>query len=881
MRPLRATWVRFRNLFRKHRLDRELDDELAAHIEMHIADVVRKGISFSEARRNAVLRLGGVEQTKESHRDVRGFPFLESVARDLRFGVRTLAKNPGSTAVAVLTLALGIGATAAIFGLVNGILLVSLPYAHPEQLVSVTATYPKGAVVAMRQQVRSADVAAYHEGAEFNLTGQGEPVRVAGTLVSAELFSILGARAEVGRTFVTGEDTAGQDRYVVISHALWQQRFGSDRSIIGRYIELEGVNRQVVGVMPADFRFPSERTQVWLPLHNDPRNAVLYWADDFMPVLGRLHPGANIEQARAEVRTFQSRVGELFPWPMPASWNADVSVVPLQEGMVTDVRTRLLVLLAAVLFVVLIACANVANLTLARAATREKEVSVRAALGAVPRRIARQVLTESVLVATLGAAMGILFAMQGLALLKAWLPAETPRLAEAQVDWRVLLFTATLTVLTGLASGLAPALQSLKTSATQALRAGGRDGSLPLSKHLRGALVIGEVASAVLLVIAAGLFIRSLWSLSHVNPGFDADKLLTARLTPNQSYCADPDRCVTFYRSLLQQLQAMPAVSSVAVVNTLPLSGRVAKRTFDLEGYVPPLGQNSPLFWLHAVSPDYFRVMRIPVVLGRDFAESDQAGAPVAIVTAATARRFWPNQNVVGKHIRLLGESDWRTIVGIVSDVRCYDLQQDIPSWMAGAAYLPYNSAATLEDKRLPAEMTLVLRSASDDAQIAKSLRATVASLNPEMPVSEVKTMAAVVSDAAATSRSTTFLFSIFAALALTLGTIGIYGVLSFLVSNRTREIGIRMAIGAQRRDVLWSILREGGKLSLSGIALGAVGALLLTRALTSQLYGISVTDPVTFATVPLIIAIVALLACYVPARRATRVDPMTALRYE
>src|SRR5262249_13112669 len=451
---------------------------------------------------------------------------------------------------------------------------------HPDQLVSVTGTYPKGAVVAMRQQVRSADVAAYHEGAEFNLTGQGEPVRLTGTMVSAELFSILGSRAELGRTFVTGEDRAGRDRYVILSHALWQQRFGGERSVIGRYIELEGVSRQVVGVMPHDFRFPSPRTQVWVPLHNDPSDPVLYWADDFMPILGRLHPGASVEQARAEVRIFQSRVGELFPWPMPANWNADVSIVPLQDGMVTDVRPRLLVLLAAVLFVVLIACANVANLTLARAATREKELSVRAALGAPPRRIARQVLTESFLVATLGAALGILFASQGLAVLKAWLAADTPRLAEAQVDWRVLLFTGTLTILTGLASGLAPALQSLKTSATQALRAGGRAGCLPLSQRLRGVLVIGEVASAVLLVIAAGLFIRSLWSLSHVNPGFESDNLLTARLTPNQSYCAAPERCVNFYRSLLQQLQAMPAVSSVAVVNTLPLGGRVAKRTF-------------------------------------------------------------------------------------------------------------------------------------------------------------------------------------------------------------------------------------------------------------------------------------------------------------
>ena len=878
---LRQSLERFLSLFRRARLDQDLDAELAVHLELAIEENRRGGMSPDQARREALIQFGGIAQTKESHRDSRGLPFLGTLFQDLRFAARTLAKNPGFTAVAVLTLGLGIGANTAIFSLVNGILLVSLPYPNPQQLVSITGAYPKGAVVAMREQMRSMDVAAYYEGHEFNLTGQGEPVRLAGTLVSAELFSVLGARPEIGRTFFPGEDIAGQDNFVLLSHALWQQRFGGDKTIIGRSIELEGVNRQVVGVMPATFRFPSTKTQVWIPLHNDPRNTILYWADDYMPMLGRLRPGFSIEQAHSEVRWFQSRVGALFPWPMPASWNADVSAIPLQSGMVADVRLRLLMLLGAVILVVLIACANVANLTLVRAATREKEIAVRAAVGAGRQRIIRQLLTESLLLASLGALFGLMLASRGLALLKAALPADTPRLSDAHMDWRVLAFTGFLAILTGLISGLAPAFQSSRTAPTEALRSGGRSGSLPISQRFRSGLVIGEVASAVLLVIAAALLIRSFWALSHINPGFQSEHLLTARITPNQSFCSDPERCLAFYRTLLNQVQASPGATGAALVNTLPLGGRVAKRSLDLEGYLPASGEVSPLFWLQVISPGYFRVMKIPLLSGREFTDSDMSGAPVAIVTAQTARRYWPNENALGKHLRLVDDTEWRTVVGVIADVRAYDLQQNVPGWIGGSAYVPYNSAATLEDRRIPEAMTVVVRSTSDPAQLGSALRSAIASLNPEVPLSELRTMDAVVSDSVASPRSTTLLFSVFAGLAFTLGIIGIYGVLSFIVSNRTREIGVRMALGAQQRDVLWSVMKEGGKFSFVGIFLGITGAAVLMRALSSQLYGISANDPTTFASVAVLVAAIALFACYIPARRATRVDPIIALRYE
>jgi predicted permease len=694
------------------------------------------------------------------------------------------------------------------------------------------------------------------------------------------LFSILGARAELGRTFYPGEDIPGQDNFVILSRALWEQRFGRDANILGRSIELGGVGRQVIGVMPAEFRFPSTKTQVWIPLHNDPRNTVSFWAGDFMPGIGRLRPGSTIQQAQAEIRMFQSHVGALFPWPMPASWNANASVVPLQNGMVADVRARLLILLGAVGLVLLIACSNVANLTLSRAATREKEISIRSALGAGRHRITRQLLTESVLQALFGGILGLALAKEGLVLLRTVLPADTPRLAEVHLDWHVLAFTGALATLTGVVFGLAPALHSAGVL-TKSLNSGGRGTSISVSQRLRSGLVVAEVAFAVLLVTAAGLMIRSFWAISHVSPGFRPEHILTARITPNESFCNDAKRCLAFYRSVQEQVQAFPGTSGVALVNTLPLGGRVSKRSLDVENYDVPAGEDVPLFWLNVVTPEYFRLMGIPFLSGRSFTDSDVSGAPVAIVTDETARRYWPNQNAVGKHIRLLDDKDWRTIVGVIPDVRAYDLQRNTPEWIGGTAYVPYNSAATLEDRRIPTEMTIAIRTASDDSQIATMLRNSVAALNQEVPVSEVKTMRAVISEAVSTPASTTVLMAVFASLALVLGTIGIYGVLSFLVSNRTREIGIRMALGAQRRDVLGSVMGEGAKLSLAGIAFGMGGAFAVTRILSGELYGVGTSDPLTFFSVAIVVAVVALTACYVPARRAMRVDPMVALRYE
>jgi putative ABC transport system permease protein len=879
-------WSRIRSWWnatvRRGRMESEMDAELRFHIEAFADDLVRSGVPRPEALRRARMEFGGIERVKEEGREARSAKIIETLLQDLHYGARMLHKNPGFTIVAVLTLALGIGANTAIFSLVDGILLRPLPFAAPQNLVSVTGTFPKGAFVAMREQMQSLDVAAYFEGHEFNLEGRGDPLRLTGTLVSAEFFSVLGARPELGRSFYPGDDIAGRDNYVVLSHSLWQQRFVGDPSVIGRSIELEGVSREVIGVMPPEFTFPSAKTQVWLPLHNDPRDTVAYWAGDFMPIIGRLRPGTTIPQARAEIRMFQSRAFKLFPWPMPADWNADISVVELRNGMVADVRSRLYLLLGAVGLILLIACVNVANLALSRAATREKEIAVRTAMGAERGRVVRQLLTESVLLALLGGLLGIILATEGLHLLKAALPVDTPRLVDAHIDWRVLAFTGGLAIFTGLLFGLAPALHSSRAALAQSLNAATRGVGVSIAYRLRSALAIAEVAFAVLLVIAAGLLIRSFVALSRVDPGFRAEHILTARVTPNQEFCSDSSRCISFYRELLDRMQAVPGINSVAVVNTLPLGGRVAKRSLEIENEPVPPGEAMPLFWMNVVTPDYLRLMKISVVAGRGFTSADDSGNPaVTLVTASTARRFWPGHSPIGSHVRLSGDKDWRTVVGIISDVRAYDLQKNVPDWINGTIYFPYATNATLEGGRVPSDMTLVIQSSLDESQLQNVLRRSIAGLNPEVPASEVKTMRAVVSESVSTPASTTVLFVAFAALALVLGLIGIYGVLSFLVSKRTREIGIRLALGAQRRDVLWLVMKEGARFSLIGISLGLACALGITRLLASELYGISPADPATFVTAGALMTAVTLLACYIPTRRAMRVDPMMALRHE
>jgi predicted permease len=859
-----------------------LEQEIATHLEMSARDREERGATPQQAAEDARREFGNVALVEHVTRDQWRGRWLEDLTQDLRHGARLLRRNLGFTIIAVLTLALGIGANTAIFSLVNGILLRPLPYARANELVSINGMYPKGGLAALRERSKTMDLAAYAEGYEFNLTGLGDPIRLSGTPVSAELFSILGAEPAIGHTFRTGDDAAGKSSFVILSNSLWQRQFHSDPNIIGHLITLDGVQRQIVGVMPANFHFPSAQTEVWIPLNIDPRAAHSYWGGDYMPTIARLRSGATLQQADSEIRFLQPQIATLFPWKMPKTWNPDLAVVSLQTGLIGDVRERLLILLVAVVLVLLIACANVANLTLSRASVREKEIAIRASMGAARHRIIRQLMTESVLMASFGGALGLFLADLGLTLLKSTLPADTPGLLSVAIDWRVLVFTGLLVVFTGVVSGVAPAFHSSRTELTEALKAGGRGTTLATGRRVRAILVIGELALAVLLVSGAGLLIRSLWALSHVNPGFHSDNVLTARITPNQNFCADQGRCFSFYRDLLREVRAIPGVNEASLINTLPLDGRLQKRTSNVENYVPTADKPEPLFWLNTVSSGYFNSMRIPILSGREFNEGDTTGNPRSIIISAeTARRYFPAQDAVGKHIRLVGEEDWATIVGVANDVRAYDLRRNLPDWIDGMIYVPYGPGATREDGSVPAEMTLVLRSSIAAPQLEQTIRSVATSLNPEAPVSEVKAMPQILSSETAAPRAIASLFAAFAALALVLGIIGIYGVISFFVGQRTREIGIRIAMGAQRRDILKLVINEGLTLTVIGIVVGLGSAFALTRFLAAFLYGVSATDPLDFAAVAALFAIVALAASYVPARRAMRVDPLTALRYE
>ena len=818
---------------------------------------------------------------------------MTTLLNDLRYGARMLAKNPGFTAVAVVTLALGIGANTAIFSLVNGILVQPLPFAQPDRLVAITDWYPQGALVAMRANLRSMEVAGYSEGQELNLTGLGDPVRLYGTAVSGNLFSLLGARPDLGRPFLPEEDQPGKDNVVILSHALWLQKFGGDPNVIGRWVTLEGESRQIVGVMPASFQIASSMhatpmrrsaaVQFWVPLHLDPRAIGAYWGGGFMPVLGRLRPSATLEQARAELRAYIPQMRGMFPWKMPAALWVASTVIPLQESLVGGVSTKLLLLLGATALVLLIACVNVANLLLARAATRQKEMAVRAALGAGRRRIYRQLLTESLILAICGGAFGMLLAVNGLAWLKTLLPADTPQLATVAINWHVMAFTAEIAVLTGLIFGTFPALHVSRMDISESLKTGWQRSTAAATHRLRSGLAVAEVALGIVLVIAAGLMVKSLWELSQVNPGFRSESILTARITPNQTFCADFARCQTFYNDLLERTRALPGVENAAVVNMLPLSGRINAFAADLEDHPRDPKDPAPVISETLITPDYLRLMEIPLLRGREFTPEDMGphAPPVALVTASTARKFWPNQNPIGKRLKRVWKSDWTTtVVGVTGDVNEYSLASRLPGFADGAAYVPYGNGARAGVPQ-PAEMTLVVRTRGNFASLAGELRRVVSSLSPDVPVSEMRTLGTVVSESVETPRSTMWLFATFALLALTMGAVGIYGVFSYYVTERTHEIGIRVALGAKRNDVLNLVVGQGLKLTLMGIGIGILGAMGLTRFLSSLLYGVKPTDPLTFAAVSVVLAGVAMIASYIPARRATKVDPMVALRYE
>jgi predicted permease len=876
MQALRSLWPRLKALAKRRELERDLDDELSLHLALREQHYAADGLDASQARYAARRRFGNALALKQECRELWTFTRAETLLQDARYALRVMARTPWFTATAVLSLALGIGANTAIFSFVNALLLRPLPYPAAERLVRLTGFYPKGALAAMQELSQAMDVAGFSTGNELNLTGQGEAVRLSGSVVSANLFSVLGRGAALGRAFEPGEDRPGRDGVVVLSHALWATRFGADPAAIGRAISVDGVDRTIVGVMPATFQFPSAAVQLWVPLRLDPSRSEDYWGFGWMPLVARMRPGVTQARAQDELRTLRARVVPMFPWEA-ASWNPDIAAIPLQDDIVRDVRRKLLVLQGAVGIVLLIACANVANLLLSRAAVRRKELALRSALGASRGRILRQLLTESVALSLLGGALGIGLAHVALSGLRAMLADASSGPALVGIDAGVLVFVTALSLLSGLLFGLAPAATASQADLASSMRDGGRRSSSG-GERLRSSFIAAQVALAVVLAVGAGLLIRTLWRLTRVDPGFRPEQTLTLRISPDPSACAERPACVAFYDDLVRRVGALPGVQAAAAANAVPLGGRNPLLPVELEGH--PLAEGTaPLVWAGAVTPGYFELMRIPLLRGRAFEPSDGEGtAPVVLVSAATAARYWPGEDPVGKQVRVVWDADWRTVVGVVADVRQYALSGRMPEQITGALYMPYPQSVAL-DRRIPGTMAILARASGPPAELAERLRSLVAGVRADAAVDEVRGLEAVVASSVDEPRAMTWLFACFAGCALLLAAVGTYGVVSYSTAQRTYEIGVRVAVGATRGDILGMVVGQSLRLVLGGLALGVTAALLLGRGLAGFLYDVAPTDLVTFAAVSAVLLLTALLAGYVPGRRAALTDPVRALR--
>jgi putative ABC transport system permease protein len=846
-------------------------------VERQTEEFVARGMTPEDARYAALHSLGGVAQLEEQCRETRGVSWLEHAVQDLRFALRSWRRSPGFTFILVLTLALGIGANTAIFSLVNGILLRPLPFPHPEELVNAayTGPVPEGAVLGFQQRLKSMEIAADSWGG-FNLSSDGSAVRIRGSHVTSNWFSLLGVNALKGRVFRKGDELPGQDNIAIIGYDLWQTRFHGDPDIVGKWITLDETARQIVGVMPRDYTFRSPSLQIWIPARIDAQHM---WGDFLYWTIGRLKPGVNLSTARAEFKAAAPQVAKQFPWTMGDDFVSMFNIGPLQHDSVGSVRPLLLILLGAAGLILLVACVNVANLLLAKTATREREIAIRTALGASRRRIIRQLLTESSFFALGGGAVGVIFAFVSLNALKSLVPDYTPGLQAVTVDQHVLAFSFVISLLTGLMFGMAPALHATAPDVEQSLKSGSQNASLSRKRNrLSSALVVAEVGMAVVLVIGAGLLIKSLYVMLDSKTGIESEHLLTADITPSAEFCQKHNQCIDFYSQVVQQLRALPGVRQVAVSDSVPLY-YVGRTVVAVEGRPEYSAEKPYSVWEFSVSPDYIPTMGVSLLRGRNFNDSDGPhSAKVVVVEKALADLFWPGQDPIGKHIKPSWMKEWRTVVGVVQDVRKYNvLPDDYAARMIGAVYFPEQQGIISP----PGEMSIVVRTAADPLATARELPKTVASIDPTVPVSKIRTMDDVIQLSVKQPRSTMWLFAAFAAIGMILGMVGIYGVISHNVAQRTREIGIRMALGAERWDVLKMMLKEAAVLTAAGVLIGLTSALVLSRLVRSLLYGVAAHDPATFATVAVVVSVAATLAAYIPSRKATRVEPTVALKQE
>ncbi|MES2306661.1 MAG: ABC transporter permease [Gemmatimonadota bacterium] len=878
---LKALW---RNIRYHDAADRDLDAELHGFLATLVDEKIRAGMPPAQARRVALLELGGVEQVKESVREVRAGAWFETVRRDARYAFRSLRRTPGFTIAAILALGLGIGATAAIYTVVSAVLLRPLNYPDSDRLVVVLHNERSPVAPAnyldWRRESRSFEAMGAAEMWGPNLSGQEPAEKLPALRVTADLLPLLRTRPLLGRVFRADEAEPGHERVVVLSYGLWQRRFGGDPAVIERSILLDGESYQVVGVMPQDFQFApfwATNTQLWAPRAFTSQTAANRGAQS-LRVFARLRDGVSLEAAQAEISLISKRIERLYPDVPP-----NTTVRTLQETVVGQVRPALLVMMGAVAVLLLMACANVAHMLLARAATRQREVAVRSAIGATRERMIRQFITESLVLSGLGCVAGLSLAWLGTRAIVAWAPGTLPRAATITLDWHIVGFTLFLGLVTGLIFGVAPAWQSAGQDLNTVLRDGARGSSEGgVRARARDVLVGSQFALAVVLLVGAGLLTRSFIALQRVDPGFVPEGVATMIVSVGGTREAPPAVRAGFFPEVLRRIRAIPGVTAAGAINHIPIAGDSWGQTFWIEGRPAPApGVRQGATW-RIVLPGYFATMGIPLTRGRDVTEQDRLGAPeVVIVNQYLADHYWPGEDPIGKRLTIDDPAEgarWITVIGVSKNT----IRSD---WAAPAAeelYLPF-----LQDNSFMTGLgrgnyfSYVVRTAGNPTAVIPAIRATIADIDPAVPISAVATMDEVVATANGGPRFYLFLLSTFAIVALTLAAVGVYGVMSYAVSRRTHEIGIRMALGADPALVRRSILQRGLLVAMSGAGIGVAVAILLTRAMTTLLYGVTPGDPFTFVTVPLVLALVALLASWLPARRATRIDPLRALRQD
>jgi putative ABC transport system permease protein len=865
------TW--WHRLLHRKKYDEELDKELRFHLDQYASDLIARGLAPEEARRQARLAFGGPQQVKEMCREALGMRWLEDLLQDVRYGARVLLKNPGFSLVAIITLGLGIGANTAIFSFVNAVLLRPLPYPEPERLVWAWGNIQGGTNRASVNPLDFIDyqtgnqsfaqlAASFSQGSFATLTGSGAPERLRSDVVTANYFDVLGFQPALGQGFIAEHEQTGRGQVVILSEGLWRRRFGGDPSLIGKALTLNGESFTVIGVMPADFQ-PPQPAELWVPM--PVRNLTSSRKAHFIRPVGRLRPGVTLAAAQAEMDGIARRLEETYP----EDKNWSLRLVPLQEHMVGNIRQPLWTLLGAVGFVLLIACANVANLMLARAASRHREIAVRAAMGASRRRIVRQLLTESLLLSLVGGLFGVLLGVWTLNWLVSISAGNIPDWVRVGIDARVLGFTLAATMLTGLLCGLAPALQASRPNLVGTLKEGARGASDGKGhKRVRGLWVVCEVALAVVLLVGAGLLIRSFIRLQQVDPGFDAKNVFTLRLDLPEGRYKQPEQVENFYDQLQQQLAALPGVEAVGTVSELPMSGQANDFPFHVEG-APRDPDNFVTADYRRVNQDYFRAMKIPLLRGRQFtAWEARTGSRVVVISEEMAEQFFPDTDPLGKRLVIFGDDQPYEIIGIAGDVRHSGLTGDVYQTM----YAP--SLRRLMNN-------LVIRTAGPPLNLEAEVRRAVRAADKDVPIPALRSMEELVGDSVAQPRMNTLLLSALAGLALALALVGIYGVTSYSVAQRTHEIGVRMALGAQARAVLRLVVTQGMRLAFVGVLIGLLASFALTRLMSSLLFGVSANDPLTFGGVALLLLLIALLACYLPARRAMEVDPLVALRHD